>query len=228
MARFSNKAYRYLSKLHRDKSFMFADRNEVIDFLIKQDLPLFENVIDFQMEFSGLELTISNQPSSTFNTCLFSPANPQLITDTDLFIINGQYYFHCGDHEAAQFWFVLSEKGELCTYNEHTDSVNVIFSSFDKFIEAYALKDILSNKKWYEHPPYYNLTDSERFNILTNDFIQLISASDQYSKWLLKDGLLVHQGTWYDRAAYSLHFYSDAKEKCETFAQSLKEKQIIK
>lgn len=225
--RFSNKAYKYLDKLNRDKEFVIADSNEVVNYLAKQNITAFHSVIDFQMKFSGLELTISKNPGSTFNARLFSRSNVAKNTKIELVKVNGQSYFFCGDHETAQIWFVLSEQGQLCTYNSNNGSVNTIFSSFDKFIETYALEDLLSKENKYEHPSFYDLINPKEFDRLTKDYFLHLTASDDYHKWLSSGDIVIHKGTWYDRAACYVHVYGDTKQRCETFVNSLKSAAII-
>jgi hypothetical protein len=50
--RFSNKAYKYLDTLSRDKDFVIADRQQIIDYLRNQDIEPSEKIIEFQTDFS--------------------------------------------------------------------------------------------------------------------------------------------------------------------------------
>ena len=225
--KFSNKTYKYLDSLSRDKDCIVTDRNEVVNYFDKQNIPPFDKVVEFQMECSGLRLTIYNKEMSTFNARLFSKTDIITNATIDYLQINGQYYFYCGDHETAQFWFVLSQVGELCTYNNNDQTVNPIFSSFEKFIETYAFEDLLSKDDKYEDPPFYNLVDSTKFESLTKEYFQHITANDDYNKWISNDGLIIHKGTWLDRPSFFVHVYGDNKLRCETFIQTIKETKII-
>jgi hypothetical protein len=225
--KFSNKASKYLDKLKRVKAYSYSDKNEVINYLERHDIPMFEKVIEFQIEYSGLVLTISDKPLSTFYARLFSVSDIEANATIDFFQISGQYYFYCGDHETAQFWFVLSQNGELCTCDNERETANVVFSSFDKFIETYAFEDLLKMNKKYEHPPYYDLIDETDFDNLTKGYYQHVTASDSFNQWLSNDDLVIHKGTWLGRSSKYIHFYGDNKLKCETFMQTLKEKNII-
>ncbi|SFB28227.1 hypothetical protein SAMN05660845_2383 [Flavobacterium swingsii] len=60
--RFSNKASRYLSKLKRNKYFVVG-REELVDYFKMNIIPEFEKIIEFQIDFSGLALTIENKKS---------------------------------------------------------------------------------------------------------------------------------------------------------------------
>jgi len=225
--RFSNKTYNYLDKLSRDRDFVISDRQLIIDYLKSQNVQPLDKIIEFQMDFSGLELTITNKPNSTFKASLFSKEDIKQNTPIDTIEIDGQLYFYCGDHTTAQFWFVISGSGQICTYDNNDETVNVISSSFDKFIETYAFEDLLGQNKKYEHPYFYNLIDNNSFEILTQNFFQHDSASDDYNKWLSDDKLVIHKGTWYDKPTFSIHVYGDSSKQCETFIQLLKDKQII-
>jgi hypothetical protein len=225
--RFSNKTYKYLDKLSRDKDFVISDSQLVIDYLKSQNIHPLDKVIEFQTDFSGLELTITNKPNSTFKASLFSNADINQNKPIDAIEIDGQSYFYCGDHTTAQFWFVISGNGQICTYDNSDETVNVISSSFDKFIETYAFEDLLGQNKKYEHPSYYNLIDNSSFEILTQGFIRHDTANDDYNIWLSNDKLIVHKGIWYDKPSFYIHVYGDDNKQCETFIQHLKDKLII-
>jgi hypothetical protein len=64
--RYSNKTYKYLNKLSRDSDFVVSERQIIIDYLERQNIPHLDKIIEFQLEFSGLELTVTNKPNSTF------------------------------------------------------------------------------------------------------------------------------------------------------------------
>jgi hypothetical protein len=225
--KFSNKASKYLDKLKRDKGYSYLGKSDVINYLKRHDIPLFEKVIEFQIEYSGLVLTIFDKPLSTFYARLFSLSDIDANAANNFFQISGQYYFYCGDHETAQFWFVLSQNGEICTCNNERETPNVVFSSFHKFIETYAFEDLLKMNKKYEHTPYCDLIDQSHFDNLTKEYFQHITASDSFNKWLSNEDFVIHTGIWLDRPSNYIHVYGDNKMKCETFIQALKDKNII-
>lgn len=172
----SNQAFEYVGSLNRDTAYIETGRKKVIEYFQKQGLPVFDKVIDFQVEYSGLTLTIYNKPESSFNTKLYLAKDIETNTPVDFLKIEGRYFFYCGDHETAQFWFVLSQDGEVGIYDNNAETVNLIFSSFEKFIETYAFEDLLSRNEKYEHPPFYGLKDVEGFNNQTKEyFFSLLS-----------------------------------------------------
>ena len=225
--RFSNKAYKYLDKLSRDMDFVISDKQLIVDYLRSQNIQPFDKIVEFQMDFSGLELTKTNKPKSTFKASLFTNADIKENKPIDKIEIDGQLYFYCGDHATAQFWFVISSSGQICTYDNNDKTVNVIFSSFEKFVETYAFEDLLNQNNKYEHPYFYNLIDNSIFETLTQNFFQHNTASDDYNKWLSEDNLVIHKGTWYDKPIFSIHVYGSDSKQCETFIKLLKDKQII-
>lgn len=225
--KFSNKAYKYLDLLSRDENYIVPSPEQVIHYLGKQGIPAFDKVIAFQMEYSGLRLTITNKPAASFITRLFS--NKEILSNTliDCLQLNGKYYFYCGHHTTAQFYFVLSQDGEIGIYDNEEDSINPIFSSFDKFIETYAFEDLLARNKKYENPPFYDLLDIHEFNTLVNGCFQHLSASDQYNDWLTTDDITIYKGKWFDKTSFYIHVYGDNKATCELYIQKLKDKKII-
>jgi len=225
--RFSNKAYKYLDTLSRDKDFLITDRQLIIDYLKGQNIQPFDKIVQFQMDFSGLQLTITDKSNSTFSATLFSTADIKQNKPIDTMEIDGQLYFYCGDHETAQFWFVIGANGQICTHDNNNGTVNVISSSFEKFVETYAFEDLLGQNKKYEHPYYYNLIDNSNFELFTKGFFSHDTANDNYNKWLSDDKMVIHKGIWYDRPSFYVHVYGDDSKHCETFIQNLKDNQII-
>ena len=225
--RFSNKAYKYLDRLSRDKDFVTSDKQTVIDYMKRLGVTPFEKIIEFQMDFSGLELTITNKPGSTFKATLFSQSDIKERSPIDTIKIDSRFYFYCGDHATAQFWFVISDSGQICTYDNNDETVNIISSSFDKFVEIYAFEDLLGQNKEYEHPYFYNLVDNTSFELLAQKFRQQFTASDDYNKWFWDKGLIIRKGIWYDKPNFFVHVYGDNCNHCEDFIKLLKDKQII-
>jgi hypothetical protein len=225
--RFSNIAHQYLEGLHRNKKWVFSDSEKLATYLIQQGVPPFEKIIDFQLNFSGFELTITGKGSSTFNVNLFLPSHIESNTEIDFIKIEDKYYFDCGDHRTAQFWFVISDSGEIGTYNNNDETVNIIFSSFDKFIESYAMEDLYHKSNKYEHPYYYTVIDLQLLNNYFTDFQFHEAGNDSYNTWLVNEQIIVHRGTWYDRPASYLHVYGDKKKECELLIDSLTKQKII-
>jgi hypothetical protein len=90
-----------------------------------------------------------NHPGSTFHAMLFSKEEIQLKADCENLVIDNKIYFYCGDHATAQFWFVISSSGEICTYDNALNLVYGVASPFEKFIENYAMEDWLERDGIY-------------------------------------------------------------------------------
>ncbi|WP_269236814.1 hypothetical protein [Flavobacterium flavigenum] len=225
--RFSNNASKYLAKLKRNNEFVVS-REQLVDYFKKHNIPEFEKIIKFQMDFSGLELTIKNKDSSKFNAFLISKKNLLKNEVIDYLIINNKYYFFCGDHETAQFWFVISENGEICTYDNNDETVNTIYSSFEKFIESYTLIDLINQNKKYEYPGYFKLIENNRFEELTKNYLIYNSSNDEFNKWINTGNLIINKGIWLHEHSFYIHIYGDTKSECEKFIELLKREQIIK
>ncbi|MBO9728684.1 MAG: hypothetical protein J7623_08610 [Chitinophaga sp.] len=224
---FSNTAAKYQDRLKWDSRFVVKDRQEVIDYLKRQNIEPFKHVIDFQVKYSGIELTLPGKPGTTFYAHLFSQNDIKSDAEIDHVKINGRSYFFCGDHETAQFWFVLSETGEICTYNNQDESINPLFSSFQKFIETYAQQHRQRQNKLYEHPPYYKLKNSTALQELVSTSPEYTPANDQYNQWYTANDIVIYQGTWFQAPTAFIHMYGKREADCEKFVQSLKAKGII-
>ncbi|MEX6690665.1 hypothetical protein QTN47_24375 [Danxiaibacter flavus] len=220
----SNKTYKYLDALKRDFAWT-SGKEEVEKYLLNQDIPAFEKVVQFQTNFSGLILTIVNKPTQTFKAQLFSKKDISTKSPADFIKLNEHYYFGCGEHETAQYNFVIDEKGQIGVYDNNLETVNIIFSSFEKMLETYSLENLLTN--WYENPFFFKLVSQEKFQIFTKDFRGLSTKNDDYDAWLRTDELVVHKGTWFDKAAFYIHIYGNEKNKCDDFIKVLKENGVI-
>lgn len=225
--RFSNKASKYLEKLKRNKDFV-VNREELVDYLKKHNIPEFEKIIEFQIYFSGLELTIKNKNSSKFNAFLISKENISKNEEIEYLIINDKYYFFCGDHETAQFWFVISENGEIGTYDNNDETVNIIYSSFEKFIESYAFIDLINQNKKYEYPSYFSLIENNRFDELTKSYFIHDSSNDEFNKWISTENLIINKGIWLHEHSSYIHIYGTTESECRKFIETLKKESVIK
>lgn len=224
---FSNNAQNYFRKLKRESNIGF-DREMISHYLKLQNINPFEKIIEFQMEFAGLELTIKNKPDETFVAHLF--AKDDILNNKEIDVIenDGRLYFNCGEHSTAQFWFMICETGEICTYDNNDETINSIFSNFEKFVESYAMKNFLAESRKYEHPYYFDLMDTEKFDIEIKDFSISVDESDVYNKWYSNNKLIIQKGVWYDRPSPFIHLFGDEKNECEDFINQCKIKSIIK
>jgi hypothetical protein len=224
---FSETARGYLKKLVRDEAFVVPDRQTVAAHLKNHRIPISDRILDFQMNFSGLELTVANKSGETFQAALFSRADILENRPPEAINLNGQWYFHCGEHATAQFWFVIGSEGQFGTFDYHDEVLNILASSFDKWVESYAYMDALLQNHPYEHPYFYELLDPVGFGALVQNLVRYHPACDAYTQWMSDDNLTVHQGTWFDRPGFFLHLYSKNMEYCESFVHLLKEKWIV-
>ena len=131
----SDRAIEYIATLKRNDDLIIPDKQSIIDYMIGQGIQPYEKIIQFQLDFSGLELTISGEPDYTFQAALFSKKELQKNQPISVEEIDGKLYFDCGGHSVAQFWFVIGIEGEICVYDDMTGTINPIFSCFEKFIE---------------------------------------------------------------------------------------------
>ncbi|KRD62882.1 hypothetical protein ASE40_03580 [Flavobacterium sp. Root935] len=222
----SNNADRYFSKLKRNEEFVI-NADDLIKYFEVHNIPKFEKIIEFQLKFSGIELKIENDESSNFNAFLVSKTDIKNNNEIEYLIIENTYYFFCGDHQTAQFWFVISDKGEICTYNNNNETVNILYTSFEKFIENYAFIDLVKQNKKYEHPGYYNLLDFTRFDELVKSFTIYDSSNDKFNKWISNGSLVINKGLWLHEHSFYIHIYGKNKEECDIFLKLLKIEKII-
>ncbi|KUJ62539.1 hypothetical protein AR687_06810 [Flavobacteriaceae bacterium CRH] len=222
----SNNAFKYFTKLKRNKKFVI-DLDDLLNYFKRYNIPEFEKIIEFQLNFSGLELKIKNNESSNFNAFLISKKDILNHNEIEYLLIDNRYYFYCGDHETAQFWFVISNTGEICTYNEVNETVNIIYTSFEKFIESYSFQDLIKRNNKYEYPAYFNLLDDVRFNELIVNYTIYNASNDEFNYWMSNGNLIIKKGIWLHEHIFYIHVYGENKIECEKFIELLKEEKII-
>ncbi|MDR6340909.1 hypothetical protein HNQ91_003982 [Filimonas zeae] len=224
----SNRAYKYLSTIKRDKNYIVDDRSKVVKYMEGQGIPVFEAVVNYQMKYSGLKLGVYGKPREMFKAWLFSAKEILKNAPIDCFEVNGRHYFDFGDYEAAPVSFVLAEDGEVCIYDELRDAVNCLYSSFEKLIEGYALHDLLRRDQQYEHPYYYNLINEKAFATQTSQYFRYSRASDAYNEWVSMNGIFIQKSKWLSDSGLSfLHFYGGNQVTCEALIQKMKDEGIV-
>lgn len=221
----SNRASEYLEKLHQDQYYTCTE-DLAANYLRQNELPAFKPVVHFQTSISGYTFPIAAKPSQSFTASLFSLKDIKEGAPLEYVQVNGKHYFFCGEFATAQFYIVLSEDGEIGTYDESEGKVNPIYSTGEKLIENFALLNYVSTDA-VELPPYYTLVDSKTLDLLMEGQGQFSKANDLYNTWYMTDKVIVHKGTWFDRPEFYVHLYGKSLEEAKAFHSLLIEKGII-
>jgi len=224
---FSNVAKNYLSKLRRNSDWIVGNSSEITDYLTGQQIPAFDALVDFQMNFSGLNLTVAGKPGSSFEARLFSKKDIDKNERIEIIKNNGRFYFDCGSHKTAQFYFGINDLGQVVT-NYYDETPIIIASSFNKWIEIHALEDFLLSSNQFEIPYYCNLIDIKAFEKITEKFTPNVETNDNYNTWLANGELIINKGTWFDRQEFYVHIYATKKSKGEDFFKILLKEKIIR
>jgi len=221
----SNRASEYLEKLHQDQNYTCTE-DLAVHYLRQNELPALRPVVDFQTNISGYTFPIAGKPSNSFNASLFSLKDIKEGVPIECVLVNEKRYFFCGDFDTAPFYIVLSEGGEICTYDENEESVNPIYSTSEILIENFALLNYVSTET-VELPPYYTLADSKTLDLLMEGQGQFSEANDLFNTWYMTDNVIIHKGTWFDRHEFYVHLYGKKLEDAKAFHSLLIEKGII-
>lgn len=221
----SERASRYLKSLTRDTKWT-ADEEETKLYLRGQHLNSIDEFLRFQVDYSGYELTIKNHPKESFRTSLFSKEQICKNEKLELEKVGDRFLEICGDHKTAQFSFFITDKGEICTL-DNDDLVNVVYSSFDKMLEVYALRNEIYN--WASNPHYFEIQKTDELVEFMNKAFQLIvECSDSYSTWWQNESLIAVKAVWLDRAESYFHVYGKKENDCHNLIQELQRIEILK
>jgi len=221
----SERAENYLSKIKKDFNWS-ADKDETKNYLERQNFNATEEILKFQTDYSGLDLKINNGKRNKFSAYLFSKS--QIVNNEPLKMekVNDKYIFICGENETAQFRFWVTANGKICTINDD-DSLNIIYSSFDKKIEEYALKDEIKN--WKQNPVYFEIENQEELiSIINAEFDLIEECSDNYSLWWKNENLIIENGVWLDRPERYFHVFGKEEKVCNQLVERLQNGRILK
>ncbi len=221
----SELAQKYLRGLQRDKKFGFIDHELIEQYMAQQHIPAFAPVVAFQQRYSGLKLSLFKSPGSTFYPTLFSQEHIRENIEIETVEIENKYYFFCGDHETAQFWFVLGEDGSFCTYND--DVVNPIHDTFEKFVEHYAYKDFQLRSGMQEYAGYFQLKNNVLPQSILAEGCIYQPASDAYHTWISYKNVLLEIGKFLDSGQQYVHIYGKQAAACTEVYHELKSLSVI-
>jgi hypothetical protein len=221
----SERARQYLNTLKRDNRFV-SDELETRDYLIAQGIEPYEQFLRYQVAYSGYELTIQNDPGHGFSCRLLSKSQIQKNTKLDVTKIGDTLIQDCGVHKTAQFNFFLTDRGELCTLN-NDDLPNVLNSSFDKFVEKYALINHISH--WARNPYYFEVLRPEELNLVMGErFNDIEECTDSFEHWWTDGRIVAVRGAWLDRPECYFHIYGVQRQLCDNIIEDLKALAILK
>ncbi len=220
----STRAEKYVEGLRRLDKWT-CDRKTIVEYFDYHGFPLFEPLIDFQVNFSGLKLKIDGHRNRSFLLRLFSRNAIDKKERFRYWQKVDDYWVDCGEHETAQYNFYINQNGEICVDSD--DTPNIICSSVEKMIEQYAWENKLSSL--YENPFYYNLGDTVKLKTLLQreKFYVINECSDKYSTWVTNGDITIIRGTWLESPEFYLHFYAHSEEKCERIISRMKTEKII-
>jgi hypothetical protein len=221
----SKRASQYLDTLKRNEQWT-SNKKETIDYLTRNGISHFDEFLRYQINYSGYELTIKNNPGQTFSCQLFSEKQIRKQEELKIEKAGDKWVEVCGNHNTAQFTFFLTNKGELCTLDDE-DIPNILHSSFDKFVEEYALRNEIFD--WKTNPYYFEVLDPNNLNVfLDKEFKVIEECSDLFSTWWSNEELIAVKGVWLDRPEFYFHVYGKQQQSCDRLIEQIAKVGIIK
>lgn len=219
----SVRALKYLHTLKRDFDWV-SNEYEIKMYLQYQNIELNNEFLKYQLLFSGYELKINHHPNDSFKALLFSKKQIKNNEKLEFEIFEDRQLIFCGDHKSAPFNFLLTNKGEICTFEDR--QLNIIYSSFEKLIEEYALKNEIFD--WLSNPYYFEIKDEKNLIKLMNENYKIIeSCSDKYSTWWQKEDIIAVKGIWLDKNESYFHVYGKKRKSCEDLIKKLTKELIL-
>ncbi|WP_306640164.1 hypothetical protein [Sanyastnella coralliicola] len=221
----SERASKYLKSLNKDLK-RSSNEDQTKAYLERQNIRSYDGFLRFQILYSGYELTIKDNPGHSFLASLFTQEQIRKNEILEIEKAGDRYIEVCGDHKSAQFTFFITDKGEICTLDDN-DLPNILYSSFDKMLEEYALRNEIHN--WDSNPYYFEVKNLEHLTTVMNNTFQVIrECSDQYVTWWRNENLIAVKGVWLDRPEPYFHVYGKERNQCDDLIERLTTKGILK
>ncbi len=174
-------------------------RDEIVGYIERAGLPVFEPVVRFAERFGGVEYPVRGDRGLRLGLVWYW-APPGLRGVVGLQVHGWQkgerYLFDCARHPAAQSWFALDQVGVL-----HVDFAPVA-SSIEAHIESDAMVDALMDEQpaWLQllfgEAPRGEGDVDERLRRLGPAVVP--EASDAYTTWWHNDEWRVHRHVPWD------------------------------
>jgi hypothetical protein len=221
----SERAVQYIKTLKRDNQYV-SNEDETRDYLARQGIAPYQQFVNYQVNYSGYQLTINGDPGHSFSCRLFSKKQIQKNEGLDIIRTGVTLVHECGDHRTAQFNFFLTDRGELCTLDD-SNLPNVLNSSFDKLVEEYAFRNEISH--WDSNPYYFEVWSPEGLKaFMENRFNIIEECSDSFATWWTNNQIVAVKGVWLDRPEFYFHVYGTARKLCDDLIVELKRENILK
>ncbi len=220
----SNKTVNYLSSLNRNMEWTSSE-NYLKKYFKNQQFPISKELINYQINYSGFDLTIRNEEKNTFQLYLFS--NKQISDNEGLEYerVGDKTIFTCGDHRTSQNWFYITMEEEICT-TFNGDSVNILYSAIEKKVDQYALRNEIYD--WHQHPFFYKIiAQTELEQSMNGKFELIVEASDQYASWWRNENMVIANGTWLDRKDRFFHVYGENEKNHKLLIKELRQNGIL-
>lgn len=207
----SELANRYVQGLRIDPYWNFQDRDAIVKYMSSQNITAFPRIVDLQIEYSGKTLALRGKPKSSFHIQLFSKKDIHYGNELDILLIDGRYYFDCGTHETAQFWFVVGEDGCFGTYSQDEENVNILYADFTNLIESYALENEIIKKGFYESEYYLVISDIRDIHDMVIGLKRYEFINDQFVFWYGNNSVFLNIAKFYGTDSYYVHIFGEKK-----------------
>jgi hypothetical protein len=160
-----------------------SDREDIIERISREGLPVFEPIVVFQMRYGGMEYRVRGSGHGFSFDLLSGPPDepPSLYGEEDP---QGCWAFECGQERVAQFGFFVRQDGAICVDGDD-DVLLPIAASVEKYIESDAMHDRLIDiqAKWWMIYLTMPAADHAVDAVLAQGRTIVDVASDAYTTW---------------------------------------------
>ncbi|WP_066875046.1 NADH dehydrogenase [Clostridium mediterraneense] len=160
------------------------DREEIKKIFIKEGLPLFDKVIDFQVRFGGIWYKFGEDFYEGFKLDMFYfDEQDKRYRFHGVILRNNKYYFNCMDYHYAGDWGpFIDQDGKIYTFC--MGLLDITANSIEEFLDDEAIKFYIVDKygSWLSRGIDIHQTIEFREN---NNLIKIDrdSFSGKYFKW---------------------------------------------
>lgn len=219
----TNRAKEYLQSLDRNPDWTISESEAEIYFK-KLKIPNPEKLIEIQNQYSGYQLTVNENPRTTFNIHLIPKIHAQKNKNSSLELISGEIFIELKDNPLSYF---LSEDGKICSKDEDKPTViHTNYSSIEIVIEEYAFLNEFYYFKSFESM-YSNIKDLSSLKKELDNFQFIKECSDDMNFFWKNDFCIIKAGRWFGAEGFYFSIFGIEEKFCNEISQKLEKKGII-
>lgn len=221
----TERATQYIETLHRDPQWITKEA-ETKKYLKRLNTEYSEKVLEVQLKFGGIELSISNTSSFNRKLNFISQAHIRKQSKIHSERINDELLFQFDNGEEPSFFFITND-GIICTKNkDNPKKLHLTYETIETKIEQYALLN-----EYYFFTSFSsgncNVLDLENLKNELAELTLISECSDSFNFCYKNDFVIVLISPWLDEEGHFINVYGINPNAWKEIVKRLQAKDII-